>query len=247
MIQVISKIFKIMEILNENGELSLGEIAQITKLNKGTLCNILRSISDCGYIERTQHGRYILSGKLSSFGNSAHLNEEECSILTKGIFDLAEQLGESTVAGMLSGCRIKIIAQAQPERELMINQGIIYRNLSLYHSVTGRILLAFSTSEKRRSCFNTCGAPAEKWDNIQDFETLEDACGKIRAAGISIMENRNSGIKSFAVPVLRRNGDIVAALGLTMPISRAADYGSNIETTLCATAKNLTLLIKGQQ
>ena len=44
MIQVIGRVFAILEELSLDGEVSLESLARITGLNKGTLCNILRTL-----------------------------------------------------------------------------------------------------------------------------------------------------------------------------------------------------------
>ena len=241
MIQVMSKTFKIMELLADAEELGLGELAQMTGMNKGTLCNIVRAVAECGYIERRQHGRYAISPRLSSLLIPGRLAEDFYPVIRQKVFALAEQLRESVVVSALSGSRIKIIVQAQPERELMVNQAIVFKNLSLYTSVSGRGLLAFAPPAKQRFCFDVYGPPGEQWNNARTLEEFQNACAEIRKNDIFIMDNFNMEIKSFAVPILGTGHYAVAALGLTMPISRATSGNvEKIETALSATAKELT-------
>ena len=54
MIQVIGRVFAILEELSLDGEVSLDSLAGITGLNKGTLCNILRTLIELGYIRRSR-------------------------------------------------------------------------------------------------------------------------------------------------------------------------------------------------
>lgn len=149
-----------------------------------------------GYIERCGRGNYKLSAKFHAPGI---WGESGYQAIRRTVTELSEELGESIVAGTLNGHKVVIVIQAQAERKLMINQAIVYENLSLYHSVTGRVLLAFSTLEKRRFCFAKCGVPGREWNNAVTFEDYEAACAEVREAGISIMENPSDGIKSFAV------------------------------------------------
>ena len=48
MIQVIERVFRLLEELSLDGEVSLDSLARISALNRGTLCNILRSLIELG-------------------------------------------------------------------------------------------------------------------------------------------------------------------------------------------------------
>ena len=100
----------------------------------------------------------------------------------------------------------------------MLNTFEIYAALSLYHSVSGRILVSYLNREARIDLCARTGFPGEQWDESRNLEELEKACFKIRRAGISVMKNPEQGIIAFAVPVFWNTG--VMSLGLTMPISR---------------------------
>ena len=51
MIQVIDRVFNILEHLRDSQVLSLSCLAKHMGLNKSTLCNILKTMTDLGYIE----------------------------------------------------------------------------------------------------------------------------------------------------------------------------------------------------
>ena len=100
----------------------------------------------------------------------------------------------------------------------MLNTFEIYAALSLYHSVSGRILVSYLDREARAGLCAGTGFPGEQWDESRTSEELENACSKIRKTGISVMRNPEQGIIAFAVPVFWNGG--VMSPGLTMPISR---------------------------
>jgi DNA-binding IclR family transcriptional regulator len=227
MIQVIERTFGIIELLSRDGDLSLEGLSRSAGLNKGTLCNILRTLIKLGYVEKAGHGIYRLSDSFHLLSERNAWREQEGMIMQQAASVLAAELGESVLAGTLRREQVVIIAQAQFQRHLMVNQQILYAGLSLYHSVTGRILLSFVDAEVRRRIYEHCGPPLEDWNGIASLKELETATAIIRAEGISLMENRVDGIKSFAVPVMDRSRNLAAALALTMPIARlGADGGT---------------------
>lgn len=218
MIQVIERVFTILEELSLDGEVSLESLANLTGLNKGTLCNILRSLIELGYVARSRSSHYELTSRFRELVNGINFTENEKTLFRQTVESLAESTGESGVLSILHGDRVAVVTQAQHPRVLMLNTMEIYAALSLYHSVSGRILVSHLEHDARTGLCTRTGFPGSEWDDIESFEELEKACSRIRRDGISVMKNPKLGIISFAVPVFRK--DDVMSLGLTMPISR---------------------------
>lgn len=218
MIQVIERVFIILEELSLDGEVSLESLANLTGLNKGTLCNILRSLIELGYVVRSRSSHYELTSRFRELVNGINFSENEKNLFRQAVESLAESTGESGVLAILRGDRVAVVTQAQHPRVLMLNTMEIYAALSLYHSVSGRILVSHMERDVRNGLCSRTGFPGSEWDDIESFQELEKRCSKIRRDGISIMKNSKLGIISFAVPVFRNS--IVMSLGLTMPISR---------------------------
>ena len=219
MIQVIERTFSILEELNLDGEVSLESLARITGLNKGTLCNILRTMIELGYVVRTRNSHYSLSDRFRELAHGEVSPPGEKEILRKCVESLAASTRESGVIAVRRGDRIAVVVQAQYQRALMINPYEIYAALSLFRSVSGRILIACLSAPEREALCSRVGFPGEEWDGIDSLSALEAACKKIRRSGISIMENPEQEIISFAVPIFRPSGKIMS-LGLTMPLLR---------------------------
>lgn len=219
MIQVIERTFSILEELNLDGEVSLESLARITGLNKGTLCNILRTMIELGYVCRTRNSHYSLTDRFRELARGEISPPGEMEMYRKCVESLAESTGESGVLAVMRGDRIAVVVQAQHQRTLMINPCEIYAALSLYHSVSGRILVSNMHAEERSALCLRTGFPGEEWENISNLVELENECKKIRRSGVSIMENMSDEIIAFAVPVFRPSGQIMS-LGLTMPQMR---------------------------
>ena len=221
MIQVVSRVFVILEELSLDGEVSLDSLARITKLNKGTLCNILRSLIELGYIRRTRSSHYELTARFRELAAPSEYPERDLKQLHDIVSSLAEATEESGVLAELRKDRVAVIAQAQHQRTLMINTVEIYAALSLFHSVSGRILISYLSPEERAGVCARNGLPGERWDGINSLSELEEVCRKIRGEKLSVMTNPDDGIIAFAVPVFGRD-ERVMSLGLTMPLMRCA-------------------------
>ncbi len=247
MIQVIERVFRIMEELSLDGEVSLEALARISKLNKGTLCNILRSLIELGYARRTREGHYQLSDKIKELAQGNDISPAALEKMQNCVISLAEATGESGVIGILRHTKVAIAAQAQYQRSLMVNTHEIYAGLSLFGSVTGRILFAYVSPEERSLICRQTGFPGALWDDADSPEKVETVCAAVRSKKIAIMENPATEIISFAVPVTF--GEKTISLGLTMPLFRCntaerkrivkilKEHAALLSSTLCPKAK----------
>lgn len=219
MIQVIGRVFAILEELSLDGEVSLDSLAGITGLNKGTLCNILRTLIELGYIRRSRGSHYELTEKFRELSASESRSAAEMELFQQTVASLANSTEESGVIAELRRGKVAVAAQSQYQRALMVNAMEVYAALSLYHSVSGRILLSYLSASEREQLCDSNGFPGEKWDGIESSEDLEKACSKIRRESLAVMKNPAEGIISFAVPVFYKSGKVMS-LGLTMPLIR---------------------------
>jgi len=219
-IQVIGRAFDILEHLGPHREVSLEALTAATRLNKGTLCNILKTLMLLGYVEKSGHGNYRLSSKFLELGEASSIEKLIAETSEHYSRQLAEDTMESGVICTLRMAKVHILAQSQFQRSLMINPFSVYGDISLYHSVSGRVLIAFLSEDERSKLVGTAGFPGAGWNNIQNMDKLEKNCAGIRSEGISIMTNAEKEIKAFAVPVRNSEGQICASLGLTMPVCR---------------------------
>lgn len=221
MIQVLQKAFKIIELLNPTDGISLGELSDSLNINKGTLCNILKSLTELGYVAKTRNGHYIIH---PNFYNLAlpYSNNNLLHKIAKRYSDmLAKGTKESGVVATLRENAIYIVAQSQFKRSLMINTE--YEHLSLYHSVSGRILVSHLDDDQVQKLIAAHGYPGREWDNINDLQKLREVFAEVRRQGISIMANKREGIKAFAVPIFDTQKKICSSLGITVPGSRLED------------------------
>ncbi|MBO4632487.1 MAG: hypothetical protein J5858_11245 [Lentisphaeria bacterium] len=176
-----------------------------------------------GYVSRTKSSHYELTSRFRELTVGTEFPESAMSCFRQTVTSLAEATGESGVLAELRRDRVAVVAQAQHSQVLMLNTFEIYAALSLYHSVSGRILVSYLEQETRTSLCARTGFPCGEWDDIQTSAALEKACSKIRRTGISVMKNPKLGIIAFAVPVFWDTA--VMSLGLTMPISRCSPAG----------------------
>lgn len=239
MIKVIEKVFKALEILHPDRSQSLTSIARRTQINKATLCNMFKTLSELGYIENDGHGSYRLSRQFMEIGAASSNRtqiERSCMAFCT---ELAGKTRESAVIATLAGGRVDIIAQARFERALMMNLEI-YRNLSLWRSTSGRILLAFLEEQELRSLLCETGYPRHLWENAEDFKSLNELLQPIRKRKMAVMVNTAEHFTAFSVPIFDGAGELCGCIGLTVPQFRLEGVEEKIVHELKSCGRRLT-------
>lgn len=216
MIKVLEKLFRVLEVLHPDRDQPLAYIARRTGVNKTTLCNMFRTLSELGYVDNDGRGNYRLSKNFMAIGATSPQKTLIEQIGMDFCTSLAGATRESAVIATLVETKVDIVAQARFERSLIMNLSI-YRNLSLWRSTSGRILLAFLGEDELRALVVEVGYPRHLWDNVGDFEAFQVLLEPIRAARMAVMVNTKEHFSAFSVPFFDAAGLICGAVGLTVP------------------------------
>lgn len=222
MIKVIEKVFRTLELLHPDRDLSLTYLAKQTQINKTTLCNIFRTLTELGYLENDGHGNYRLSAKFLQIGQPSPNKALVERISMEFCTALADKTKESAVIATLAEHQVRIIAQARFERTLMLSLSI-YKNLSLWRSTSGRCLLAELTDNELTRLLSDVGCPGELWENANDRNAVVRLLTPIRRQKIAVMVNQKERITAFSVPFFDGEGMLCGTIGLTAPQFRLED------------------------
>lgn len=235
MFAIIEKTFRVLEQMRGGRPVRLAWLAETTQMDKGSVCNMLKTLAALGYVEKVRTGQYRLTEKLAALGQALTREAELRLLCEQFAGHLAQATEESGVVAVLQGDRIAVLAQAQHPRRVMVCISH-YRDLSLYRSVSGRILLAHVDAATLARIVKRHGPPGADWDEIKSLAGLKRAAVELRAAGLAAKETAALEISSFAVPVRDGEGRICAALGLAVPFFRMTpDARTRLIATLTET------------
>ena len=240
MIQVIGRTFQVLELLSPNVGQTLDSLSQATGLNKGTLCNILKTLVEIEYVEKHGPGSYCLSPKLLKLTTPFSLDKAIEALGKRRTQVVAKETKESCVVCSLRENEVYVVAQTQYERSLMINAFSVYKDLSLYNSVSGRALISFLSKKEQKIITDSVGFPGTEWNNISKVDDFKEATADIIKNELVIMYNEEKEIASFAVPVFDADKNICASIGVTAPIFRVRGGEEIIIKSLRQAASKMT-------
>jgi DNA-binding IclR family transcriptional regulator len=215
MIQVLARGFAILEELSSKGLASLKELAGVTGLKKSTLCNILRTLSDLGYVMKTERGSYRLGPKLGEIARPQLQQDALARLGREAVLALADATGEAAQLAVLREGERYILAEGRSRQGLIVNTVVL--GITAVGSATGRVMLACedeaALKEALRRAQATGGATGES------LSELEEALEKIRKDGLSEYHPRDREVAALGVPVFCGT-EVVAALGVYLPSVR---------------------------
>jgi DNA-binding IclR family transcriptional regulator len=216
MIQVIHRTFDILELLgSQPGRVfPLREIANLLQLHRATCANILKTLSQRGYVERLPgRGGYRL-GSLAVAWHGLAAHDRELSMMAKPVLEaLSAKINETSLIGVIRGTRRVTLECAASDRDLQVRSRQV-RNV--YETASGRLLLAYLPTEQLEGFLDRVGLPEpDIWPEVRTREAFDRALATIRQKELARSDSAEH-VVGLAVPV-RQDDRVLAALSVYLP------------------------------
>ncbi|HCJ59064.1 Transcriptional regulator KdgR [bioreactor metagenome] len=216
-IKSVIKSMEVFEILVEKGELSIGELSDLSGLGKSSVHRILGTLKHIGYVKQDiEDGKYYASIKVFELGNKIGDRIPFKNIVREKLEQLYEKCQETVNIGMLDDLDVVFLDKIITKEPLRIVLDV-GRRVPAYCSGMGKILLAYTEN------VNLKAIEYKKYteNTLCNVDMLEEELKKIRQQGFSIdNEEYIRGLICIAVPVKKRNGDVIAAISVAVPAVR---------------------------
>ncbi|MDF2974312.1 MAG: IclR family transcriptional regulator [Microvirga sp.] len=201
--------------------LSLSDVAKLTGITRAAARRYLLTLTKLNYAEFD--GRYFsLTPRVLRLGY-AYLSSASLSAQVQPFLErISEETGESSSAAVLDGDDIVYIARSATRRIMSIGLGVGSR-LPAHCTALGRAILAFQPEDEFRAYLQRVRLEARTPKTITDKSAFQDALEATRAQGYAIVnEELEYGLRSIAVPVVRKNGKVTIALNLSAQAGRVS-------------------------
>ncbi len=222
-VKSVEKAFAILELLTgqalDDRVLTLSEIASATGLLPVTARNLLRTLEECGYVNRVAHGRYREGEKCFRLFRTEGVLRRLREVAEPVIRQTSAELGESLLlVTLIRNKRVELLRCQAPDDPLVSPQWSA--NEDFYRMRTTRVILAWLSPSQLESFLDCHGLPSEaEWPECGGtVEGLQRTLSMIRSAG-GCCEVHGAN-QALAVPVLTAGNEAVASLGCYAPLSR---------------------------
>ncbi len=214
---------EILSFLRKNhGAMSYAEIASALEFPRTTVLRILETLVDANYLSRTVDKKYALGENLVTLANMEALRANIGDIAFPFLKKITELTGETSHIAILSGDKVLIakVCESSLALHAASKAGTF---VDAHCSGTGKVLLAFC-AKKNPSLIKKIKLTKRTKQTITNVSQLNAELAITEKRGYSLdNEEYHNSIRCMAVPVQNLAGEVIAAIGITVPAIRFPD------------------------
>ena len=248
-VKSVLKALDIMEVLDEEADLGVSEIARRLDMEKSTVYRLINSLKLRGYVQQNpDNNRYSNGFRLFEMGNNVVKNMG----LRKQVFpflkELSQRTGEAVNFAIRDGKYVVYLDKIESNATIKVDL-IVGKKMPMYCTGLGKVLLAFVPAEKVMELLADDVFEHFTPNTHKDLSSLMTDLAQIREQGYGWdNEEYMEGLVCIAAPVYGIEGQIVAALSAALPKFRyesSPEKYKEAEGHVVEVAQKLTKALKG--
>lgn len=221
-VQSAERIFQVLEMLAENGEMGLMEISERLSLHKSTVHRLLMSLIYMGYArqdEATQ--KYMLSYKIVNMAGRVLERTDVLQIAKPYLERLSDISGEAVHLVRREGNQILYIYKIEAKVgtiRMVSHVGMVH---PMYCSGVGKAIMATLPENEVRRIWGGSVIEKKTDKTITDLDEMLRALEKIRKRGYALDDEENEvGVRCIAASLRGYGREVKYAFSISGPVSR---------------------------
>lgn len=230
--QSVIKALKMLDFFIEQPELTLPELIKLIELPKPTVHRLLSSLEASGFlvkIKQSSHDvRYRMGLKLLELGSYVQEQLDYRKIALPYMEELNKELNEAVHLAILDGYEAVYVEKLESNRDIRLYNRVGRR--SPLHVGSGpKVLFAYLNEEQILEALEIMDFQKFTENTITDKESLKTELRKIRSQGYAISwSEQNPEAIGISFPIMDRNGQVVASLGISTSATRFMHHGEEV-------------------
>lgn len=219
--KTIEKTIDILEVfLKQKDEIGIVELANLSGLNVSTAHRIASTLVKRGYLNQQRRGRYFLSPKLLQFSSVIRKRMKIGDVALPSLLKLNKLVDETVNLAILDNDGAIFIEVVESSHYLRTFPQL-GANEPLHCTGVGKVFLAHMRDKELERFLNSKGLAHYTENTIRDVSKLKQELSIIRREGTAIdNEEFAPGVKCVASPIKDVNGNVVAAVSISVPSTR---------------------------
>lgn len=208
----------------EHAQLTLSEVAALTRLSPATARRSLHTLEMLGYVGR-EGRRFLLRPKVLAISSGYLSTINTTVVLQPFLQEVVAELGGSSSVTILDDVDVVYLAHASANRAIHLTSGVGAR-YPAYPTAMGRVLLAHQPEWAVDAYFKRARITKLTDATETSLAKLRQILKGVRAQGFAVVQDElDYGIVSAALPIFGRNGRIVAAADCSDVTNRLDKHG----------------------
>lgn len=224
--KAVVKTMSLLECLSSDGSLGVTELAKATGMHKSTTYRFLATLKELGYVRQDPDTeRYGLTLRLFELGTSVHDRMELWTEAEPVMKRIGQSTGETIHLAVLDDSKLVYLGKTESTQTLRVSMmSRIGRSAPTYCTGVGKILLAHLPPGRVSAILRSEKMVRYTERTIVSRSELDRELEAIRDNGYAIdNEEHEIGVRCVAAPVHDNDGEVVAALSISMPSVRLTD------------------------
>jgi IclR family pca regulon transcriptional regulator len=203
----------------QHPSMTLSEVAERTELTRAAARRFLLTLVELGYA--TFDGkRFALTARVLDLGHAYLRSSGLPEIITPYLRRVSEAVHESSSVSVLDGPDIVYIARVSTRRIMSVDLGVGARLPAVATSM-GRVLLAHLPTAERDARVAESELVAHTRHTVTSRPKLRALLTRVRERGYCLVDQElEDGLRSIAVPIVDRSGQVRAAMNLSAQANR---------------------------
>jgi len=205
----------------QNREMSLSEVVKLTNLNKTTAKRLISNLTYRGYLQQDLNTkRYQLGLRLFELGGIVFSSFSLRKAAAHSMSYLQHKTEATVLLGAMMEDQLVYVDKREAGGMIRISSDIGWRR-PLHYGMLGMVLMAYLRPEKAKDIFKRNPLVPHTPHSITDQDAFSLRLEKIRKDGFVVeTEEAVEGIIGIAAPIRDFSREIVAALGVALPVSQ---------------------------
>ncbi|WP_102126801.1 IclR family transcriptional regulator [Deinococcus planocerae] len=228
----------------ERPEWGVSEVARRLGMPTSSAHALLASLAGMGLLHRTPAGRYRLGFGLLALSQILLANTPWREVAQEEMGRLSRAFGETLSLAALDGGQVVSVARLEGRLPESVGEPRVGAVLPAHASACGKVLLAHRPPEVVRAVLEDAGLERHTERTLDTPEALDRELEGVRACGYAReVEERRAGVCALAAPVRNHNGEVIAALGFSLPAARFADREAQVRDALVRACADISARI----
>jgi IclR family transcriptional regulator, KDG regulon repressor len=239
MLQTIQKASEVLSLFDrEHTEWGVREVAEKLNTAKSSAHDLMSSLAQVGFLQKTDDGRYRLGWRLVTMSETllttTELRKESHPLLE----ELAAQYQETIHLAVLDDTQVVYVDKLEGRQAVRVELTSLGARLYAHCSALGKVLLAYSSEEEVKRIIQTAGLPRFTPNTITNEEDLFQTLTKIRKQGYAYdLEEILPDLCCVGAPISNFSGQVIAAISMSIPAYRFRRSQTEYRYAIVRTAK----------
>lgn len=204
----------------------LSDIARANGMNLPTAKRYLHTFTKMGFMIRDNSSRtFQLTPKVLRLGTWIIESMDIRQRLMPYMKSIRGEMDITTHCAVLEGNEVVTLERIRSSDVVNLDLGTGSR-LPIHATSLGKAILAFLPEAKQSDLIDRLSFLPLTPHTIRDRDSFCRELGQIRARGYAVADQELTlGLKTIAVPIMGRDGDVEGSFGVSFPLSRAEKAG----------------------